>query len=241
MAFADTAVRNVVQGLLPVRITLAGTVTPGSLVGYSTGWVHADANAAITPEFVAGEGGVSGDVITAYRIAVITGPTGMTVGGKVYASDTAGGYSQTASTTSEIIVGQAISATVALVELHQFRQRWTESHIIAAANIASVFFIAPIRCKVVKISERHVTVAGQAATFDIERLQGTEAPGAGDVLLGTTKINAAATANTVQSPALTATVANLILEIGDCLAIKLATGNIASYAAATLTVELEPA
>lgn len=241
MAFADTAGRSVMQGLVSVRLVLTGAVKQGDLVGYNAGWVKADANGALSGQFVAAEDGAVGDTINAFRIAVLKGPTGMTAGGKLYASDTAGGYSQTPSTTSPQPVGVAVSATEGLVELNQFRQRWTESFIIAAANIASVLYVAPVRCRVIGISERHVTVSTAAATFTVERLQGTEAPGEGDDLLGETKIDANATANTVQSPALTDTAASLVLEGGDCLCILVATGDITDYAAATLAVAFEPA
>lgn len=61
------------------------------------------------------------------------------------------------------------------------------------------------------------------ATLMIERCQGTEAPGSGDDLLAAA-IDASATANTVVTPALTATPANLALSAGDRLALDVIDG-----------------
>jgi hypothetical protein len=241
MAFADTAVRNILQGILPCKITLAGAVAVGDLIGYSSGWKQADANASIPAKLVAGEGGASGEVITAFHAAVIEGPTGMTAGGALYLSDTAGGYAETASATSEQKVGESLSATVALVDPDRFQGKFPVAHSFASAGEANVFFTASCRCRVTKISEVHATAAGQAGTLTVERLQGTEAPGSGDDLLGTTKIDAAGTVNTVQSPALTGTAAHLVLEVGNRLALKKASGATTTLANANVTVELERA
>ena len=105
-----------------------------------------------------------------------------------------------------------------------------------AANYGKIF-VATQRCKVVMVSEVHTTAAGQTATLDVERLQGTEASGAGDVLLAATKIDFEGTAETVQSPDLTATAAHLILEIGDRLNLVDA-GTLTTLAGVCVTVEL---
>jgi len=224
-----------------MQITLAGAVTEGALLGYSSGWVNADANAGIPAKLVAGEPGASGKKVTAYLEAVVDGFTDATAGGVAYLSDTAGGYGATVSSTSEQKVGEFISTTEAYVAPHRFSEKLSVSLNFAAAGVAFIFFVAPFRCRVTKISEVHATVAGQAGTLTVERLQGTEAPAAGDDLLATTKVDLTATINTVQSPALTATVANLVLEVGNRLALKVASGSAASLANAALTVELERA
>lgn len=241
MSFADTAVRVIREGNRPVRITLAGTASTGDLLGYSSGWVRADGNAGIAAVLVAGEDGVSGDDITAFASAVLEGPTDMTAGGALYLSDTAGGYNTTASTTSEQKVGYALSTTVAMIDPAAsggFGAKMSTSRNFVAADVDDIFFVAPFRCTVTKISEVHAVAAGGTATADIERLQGTEAPGSGDVLLGTTKLDLNGTANTVQSPALTSTAAHLILEVGNRLCVKKASGsNFGSLDNACVTVE----
>ena len=240
MAFADTAVRTIREGIGPAKLTLAAACVEGALLGYNAGWVLADANAGVTAQYIAGEPGAIGDVITVYRIAVIEGPTGMTPGGALFLSDTAGGYAETASTTSEQKVGRSLSATLAMVDLTP-TGKFPVSFNFAAAGVASIFHTASFRCRVTKITEVHATVAGQAGTATVERLQGTEAPGSGDDLLGATKVDLTGTINTVQSPALTGTAANLVLETGNRLALKLASGAATSLANANVTVELERA
>jgi hypothetical protein len=115
MAFADNTPRTVLCGLGPVQITLAGTVQAGDPVGYSSGWKAADGNGAVYASLVAGEDGDSGDVITAFMAAVVTGFTGGTAGNPLYISDTAGDYSESAGTVAQV-VGRMASATDAFVQ-----------------------------------------------------------------------------------------------------------------------------
>lgn len=243
MAFADGTSRIIKEATCPVQITLAGTVAKGDPLGYSagTGWVRADANAGVPAELIAGADGVSGDKIPAYKDAIIDGFSGGADGTLLYLSDTAGGYATTASTTSEQLLGRMVSATRAVINIQQFRDKLRIPHNFAAAGVANIFFIADRRVRVTQIQEVHATIAGQAGTLTVERLQGTEAPAAGDDLLGATKINLEGTINTVVTPALTATVANLVLEKGDRLALKLASGVATSLANACITVQYENA
>lgn len=108
---------------------------------------------------------------------------------------------------------------------------------VAAADVAKTFFIAPVACKVISASERHVTVAGQAGTLQIEKLASGEAPGAGAVTLAAA-FDLTSTANTpVTKTALTTSAATLAA--GDALCLKLASGAATSYALGTITVTLE--
>ena len=117
-------------------------------------------------------------------------------------------------------------------------QRFTVSFPqVAAADVAKTFFVAPAPCKVVSASERHVTVAGQEGTLTIEKLASGEAPGAGDVVLGST-FDLQSTANTPVSKAAVTTAAGT-LAAGDALCLKLNSGSAASYALGTITVEME--
>ena len=248
MAFADaTNPRTIWNGWggTPVVLKAGVSVKQGDPIGYSDGWCLADANAGIPAKYVAGDT-MTGDgykELTVYRGAVVRGFSGGTVGNPLYLSDTAGGYSDSASATSEQKVGRMLSATAALVEPDAFDDKFTISHnlTIASNACADIFFLATQRVKVTKISWVHGTAAS-AATVTVERLQGTEAVTAGDDLLGATKIDANAAANTVQTPALTGTAAHLVLEPGNRLAIKKATGdNLASLANACISVEFERA
>lgn len=108
---------------------------------------------------------------------------------------------------------------------------------VAAADVAKTFWIAPAACKFISARERHVTVAGQPATLQIEKLNTGEAPGAGDVLLANgfdltsvanTPVNDLAVANGAED-----------LVAGDALCLRLGAGNAAGYALGTITATLE--
>lgn len=109
----------------------------------------------------------------------------------------------------------------------------------ATATNYGKIFIAPFICTVSSIKEVHGTAGndGSAVTLSVERLQGTEAVGSGDDLLGATKIDLKGTANTVQTKALTGTTAHLTLAVGDRLALK-DTGTLTSLADVCVTIEL---
>jgi len=108
---------------------------------------------------------------------------------------------------------------------------------VAAADVAKTFFIAPVACKVISAYERHVTVAGQAGTLTIEKLNTGEAPSAGDVVLASAW-DLTSTANTPVSKA-AVTDGKEIMVAGDALCLKLASGAATSYALGTITVTME--
>jgi hypothetical protein len=241
MAYADTAKRTILEAWGKFEVTAGAAFEKGDLVGYNSGWVLADGNPAVPAVAVALRDAALGEVhVPLARGAIVEGPTGATAGGAVYLSDTAGDTSQTPGTTVQV-VGKAISATRVLLDPGKVQIKTTASINFAAAGVAGIFFVAPYPCTVTKISAVYATAAGQAGALTVERLQGTEAPAAGDDLLATTKIDLYTTINTVQSPDLTGTGAHLTLAAGDRLALKLASGNAATLANACVTVELEPA
>jgi hypothetical protein len=240
MAFADTAVRTILYGSLPVPVLLAGTVHKGAPLAYSAGFVEADANAALPALLVAAEDGISGQTITAYESALLEGVTGGTPGNPVFLSDTVGKYTETPSTTEVQLVGITVSATRILINQIARRASFVISYPFAAANIADQIFVAPRACRVRKISVVATTVAGQAGVMTVERCQGTEAPAAGDDL--TAGLNIATgtmVANTVYNPTLTTTVADLDLAVGNRLVLKLVSGAATSLAGACITVHME--
>jgi hypothetical protein len=123
----------------------------------------------------------------------------------------------------------------------------TEQYLVASFYIAGTvadvqFWTAPAKCEVVAVREIHVTAGNdaEAVTGTIRRCQGTEAATAGDDLLGDTKINLKGTALTEQTPALTATTANLTLEAGNRLSLDV-TGTTTTLAGVILTVLLKRA
>jgi len=120
----------------------------------------------------------------------------------------------------------------------------SEQYIVAnhfiASSVADVqFFTAPVKCQVVAVREIH-TVAGSDGsdvTGTIRRCQGTEAATAGDDLLSAA-INFKGTALTEQTPALTATTADLTLEAGNRLALDV-TGTTTALAGVIINVLLK--
>ena len=122
----------------------------------------------------------------------------------------------------------------------------TQDYIVAECSMrdntavaAQAFFIAPEPMRVVEIHEIHSTkgTGGGTVTMTVKRCQGTEAPTAGDDLLGSTKINLKGDDNTLQSPGLTDTTANLTLEAGDRLSVDVS-GTLTSVAGALVQVLL---
>ena len=124
MAFSDPGKGRIVeQGEGLVKITLAEAVKAGDILGYSSGWKRslATVGTAIQGRLVAGEDGASGDVITAYRRAVVSGYSGGTAGNPVYVAEGTddGEITETKPTTSgdcDTIVGYMTSAMVAALE-----------------------------------------------------------------------------------------------------------------------------
>lgn len=91
--------RIVKEGIGKVHLTLSGSCLPGDALGYDDGWYQCNSNSSADlaeyADFVAGESGVSGDIITAYREALLDFGSGCTadLGDKLYLSDvTSGDY-----------------------------------------------------------------------------------------------------------------------------------------------------
>lgn len=108
---------------------------------------------------------------------------------------------------------------------------------VAAADAAKTFWIAPAACKLISAQERHVTVAGQACTLQIEKLNTGEAPGAGDEILAT-GFDLTSAANTPVEDLAVATGDEDLVK-GDALALKVGAGAIAGYALGTIVCVLE--
>ena len=124
MAFSDPGKGRIIeQGEGLVRVTLAEACKAGDILGYSSGWERALATTgtAVQGRLVAGEDGASGDVITAYRRAVVNGYSGGTAGNAVYVAEGTdnGQVTETQPTTTgdcDTLIGYMASATVAALE-----------------------------------------------------------------------------------------------------------------------------
>jgi hypothetical protein len=112
--------RVIQQGMMPYKITLTDTCDVGDLIGYdadSDAWERAVANTKVYAQFVAGEQcRESGNTITVFREAIVTGLSGANAGDPVYLGDTAGEYENTPDSSNyQQVVGVALSATELLV------------------------------------------------------------------------------------------------------------------------------
>ena len=93
MAFVDKGTsRKVLEGMLPMKITLAGAGVAGDPIMYSTGWKLADNTATVPAVLIAGEDGAIGDIITAYAMAIVecahTAANVPTMGEQIAVADT---------------------------------------------------------------------------------------------------------------------------------------------------------
>lgn len=105
-------------------VTLAGTVSQGQPIGYSSGWVRADADAIIPAQFIAMIDGVSGDLIPVATEMEVSGSS-LTAGSPVYLSATAGAITATRPTAAGSLrqnLGAALSTTSAFLRIRPFRE-----------------------------------------------------------------------------------------------------------------------
>ena len=125
-------------------------------------------------------------------------------------------------------------------EFEQAVQNYLTVTLSQASSIADqLFYIAPEPLEVLEIHEVHGALGtdGSAVSATIKKCTGTQALTAGADLLGTTKIDLKGTINTVQSPTLTSTAADLQLAAGDRLSFDV-TGTTTAVANMVVTVLL---
>lgn len=173
--------------------------------------------------------------------------TGLNVEGKIRAAELYVSGTQVTADAAELNKMDGVTATAAEINAaaaglstgkfvagQKFQVTYPQ---VAAADVAKTFFIAPAACKILSAYERHVTVAGQAGTLQIEKLTSGEAPSAGDELLSTA-FDLTSTANTPVTKAAVTTAA-ATLAAGDALCLKVASGAATSYALGTITVTMQ--
>ena len=108
----------------------------------------------------------------------------------------------------------------------------------SAAGIPLIFWIAPASCKIVSAVERHITVAGQAGTMQVEKIPSGTAIGSGTVVLASA-FDLTSTASTNVTILGSATLATQSVAKGEALAGKVASGAATSYANGTLSITVE--
>ena len=126
MAFADAQTGGLIlDGSMPVEVTLASTVSKGDAIGYSTGWKRAlaAAGSVIQLKAVAAMDGKTGDKIAAYFGKARLGGrfSGATIGNPIYVAEKTdnGKYTETAPSTQNDatkIVGYAVTATEVVLD-----------------------------------------------------------------------------------------------------------------------------
>ncbi len=105
------------SGVRQITLAASQTTLPGTLLGYSTGWKLADADARIPAVLMAMEAGVGGQVIKACRAGVLyDADAPFTDGSYSYLSATAGAYTETSPTAGATLtiiqkIGFAISTS----------------------------------------------------------------------------------------------------------------------------------
>ena len=109
---------------------------------------------------------------------------------------------------------------------------------IAAANMATIFYIAPAPFKVISAIERHVTVAGQAGSMQVEKVASGVAIGSGTALLASA-FDLTSTASTNVTILGSATLATASVAKCEALALKVASGAATSYANGSLVLTIE--
>jgi hypothetical protein len=110
---------------------------------------------------------------------------------------------------------------------------------IQSASIADrVVGIIPYRSQLIKVYEVHGTVAGQAGTLAIERLQSTETSGSGDHVV--TGIDLTAAINTPQEGTIITTSDIHLFAAGDRVGTHVNTGSAASCANMVVCLQFRP-
>lgn len=108
----------------------------------------------------------------------------------------------------------------------------------SAAGIPLIFYIAPAPFKIISATERHITVAGQAGTMQVEKIPSGTAIGSGTNVLATA-FDLTSTASTNVTVLGSATLATASVAKGEALAGKVASGAATSYANGSLSITIE--
>lgn len=222
---------NIILITAPYTVLSGGGVLVGSLFGVAETDIASGATGNIDTEGV-------------FNLAKATGAgTAFAFGDRVFWDDTNKVVTPVASGNTEIGIATAAattSATLARVRLGLLEpQQLTTFQFTALANasvVSQVFAIAPAALQILSVQEVHSTLGTDAGavTADVVKCTGTQAIGAGVTVLSATA-NLKGANNTVQTPALSATPANILLAAGDRLGFVLG-GTATSVAGVVITV-----
>jgi hypothetical protein len=129
-----------------------------------------------------------------------------------------------------------------MISRKQISPEARDTYLITSVQTSSiadrVIGICPVRSQLVSMKAVHGTAAGQTCTLSIERLQGTEVSGAGDVV--TEAMDMEATANTVQSGTITTTSDIHIWEAGNRVGVHMNGTTTTSLATLVVVCQFRP-
>lgn len=191
-------------------------------------------------------GGAAGSTGAPGAVNISAGAATANTGGSVTITATAGVGTTNGGGSVNLVPGAAASTGApGTVQVNGNANLMCASFVMYGAPAAATdtaFYIATRPLLVVTVSESHAVAAGGTSKLNLMKDTGTTAPGGGAGLL-TNNSNAgfdlAATANTVQTGTLTATVATKTLAAGDRLSVHFSAA-IQSTSGATVTACMAP-
>lgn len=234
-AAQGTAV-NITGGTSSTSGNAGGAVT---LTGGTPGLTGVGGGVTIT----SGAGGATSGAAGA--VAITAGSATSANGATITLTAGAGGGGTNAGGSVNLVSGAAVSTGIpGTVQINGNSALVCPSYYFTGTPAATdqVFFIATRSYLVVSASEIHSAAAGGASALQLVKDTGTDAPGAGTDLLTNntnTGFDLSATANTVQTGTLTATIATKTLAAGNRLSVDFANA-IQSSAGVVVTACLAP-
>ena len=158
MAYDPTIVEA--RGVREITLKASNTAVPGTLLGYSSGWCLADADARIKAELIALDYGVGGSVIHAAPVATLWDRDApFTAGDAQWLSATAGAYTATKPALSTTLtlhqkIGKALDTETLQIDLD------TSGPMCLAIQVS----INPASIAATTKTEQSVTATGALAT-----------------------------------------------------------------------------
>lgn len=237
MAAAQGTAVNITGGTSSTSGNAGGAVT---LTGGTPGLTGVGGGITIT----SGVGGATSGAAGAVAITAATATSANGASVTITAGAGAGGTNAGGSV--NLVPGAAVSTGIpGTVQIAGDNNLTCASFVMYGAPAAAtdtVFFIANRSYLVTSVREIHAVAAGGASALQLVKDTGTDAPGAGTDLLTNntnTGFDLAATANTIQTGTLTATIATKTLAAGNRLSVDFANA-IQSTSGVTVTACMAP-
>lgn len=210
-----------------------GAGTAGNATGGAASLVGGAGQGSAAGGAVAITGGAAGATGAGGAVAITAGALTAGNGADVTVTASAGAGSTNAGGSVNLVPGAAVSTgDPGTIKVNGNASLMCSSYFFTGATSAAptaaydqAFYVATRPLLLVSVSEVHSTAAGGASALQVVKDTSTNAPGAGTDLLTNntnTGFDLAATANTVQTGTITATVATKTFAAGDRLSIDFA-------------------